>query len=332
MVSYRQPSTPPKEPETSRNWLFCGWSQQGLREGDGDWSLLAAKPGGREARRTADPCVPDLALFSTYLKHYKRQKGEQVQKEALPESRIKTGAQPSKTSLLPTGAILQPPTWIEKGGPQQGPKVVNPKTLHTQRPQPLCEAQRPSLSRGKRTPHHVWGFLPPSTATTPHSSVTMGPRGISNRAPLGLPRPSGLNRLPHRSGPTAPHTLPFPSLPSAETAWTLQTQPLRLQWNSLNHSSTLREPAPAASTSPAPRVVRAARSPPGGGWYCPPPLSSVGTRSHPAAPMESSGAASPPIHTHTHTHIPPTPWERKGPGGHPAARLGRSPTPGGAAQ
>lgn len=57
-------------------------------------------------------------------------------------------------------------------------------------------------------------------------------------------------------------------------------------------------------------------SPRGGGWYCPPPLSSLGTGSHHA---RFNGEVRRGIsHTHAHTP-PPPPREWKGPAGHPAA-------------
>lgn len=245
------------------------------------------------------------------------------------------------------GLILQPPTLTEKGGPSGSPTHTPtrpPPPSHTPpfhrlpclSPSPplTAEAQAPAAPRcseGSAPPHHpAWGgSLPPGRPPHCRHTFIKALQWDPGASPTGLPSDT-LGSAASRPAP-APQNSPHaaapprrpPPRPPAEIVETLQTHPpLRWEWNSPQHPSTLREPAPASSTSPAPRVVLAARSPPN---PTPPRGRMVLPASHqlsrnwvPPRPLQwRAPALNLPPH---HRRRPPAPREWKGPA--------RPPTPG----
>lgn len=163
----------------------------------------------------------------------------------MPESHVKTRARPSKTSLLLTGVDVTASHHDRTGGaPQEGPKgcpahIRDPLRHHHHHHPPLhrlpCLSPCPALTataaptppRGAHPSPPCWGGggwrrwsspspgAAPHTAATPHSSLTMGPRGTSYRASLGLPRTlaSAASRtapVPRNPPHDAPSTHPPP--------------------------------------------------------------------------------------------------------------------------
>lgn len=153
-------------------------------------------------------------------------------------------------------------------GPHRGHKeclttAATPPQAHTTpppTPNPHCACRGPS----PHSPHYrdgspppAWGRLFPGRPPPPQPHIPQALQWDPNGASRGLPQHSRLSRL--RSEP--PTRCPLPS----EIVGTLQAHtPLRWEWNSLKHPGTLREPAPASSTSPALRGVCAAQAPPRG--------------------------------------------------------------------
>jgi len=327
VVSCRPP-TPQKEPETSENGLF-----RQHRAGRGLWRPK------RAAGRAADPPVhtatPSPAPGTPHPRDRTERRREQAQQAVVPGSRAKVRAQPSQN--LPPGADATASRLDrEEGGPQEAPKGRDPPKLPPPRqaplPQPDCGGPG---HRGPPTPEgnaalttplggRGWGVPSPGAAPPPPpphlpQNLTMGPRGISSEASLGLPQ----HTLPQHTLPRRPP--PHPPSRNNRDAPNTHT-PLRWEWNSLKHPSTLREPAPASYTSPAPRGVRIARAPPRRRMVLPAPPQ-LCRNTVPPRTLQRAGPARH-LPTHTHPPLPPRPGNgRVQPAAPPRSR--RSPTPGG---
>lgn len=135
-----------------------------------------------------------------------------------------------------------------KEAPSIGPTAVTPSCTH-----PHAQPPSPALTAA---PH----------AATPHSNLTTGP----GSSPQGFPRAPPA--LPALQRPATPHAPPPPQQKEQGASKHTHTPPLGMEQS--QHPTTLQEPAPATSTSPASRGC----APPRGRMVAPAPTQPGGTR------------------------------------------------------